>query len=96
LSQLLVIADFPRSTFYCHVKRLNAPDPYPLVKQVILRIHHRHKGRYGYRPIRLACRNEGILLNGKTIRKLMKSAHLSDARSTVPIVENRGELVIIY
>ncbi len=25
LSQLLVIADLPRSTFYYHVKRLNAP-----------------------------------------------------------------------
>ena len=35
LSQLLVIADLPRSTFYYHVKRLNAPDPYQLVKQVI-------------------------------------------------------------
>ncbi|EGI2439598.1 transposase, partial [Escherichia coli] len=54
----------PRSTFYYHVKRLNAPDPYQLVKQVILRIYHQHKGRYGYRRIRLACRNEGILLNG--------------------------------
>ncbi|EPR2382997.1 IS3 family transposase, partial [Escherichia coli] len=54
------------------MKCLNAPDPYQLVKQVILRIYHQHKGRYGYRRIRLACRNEGILLNGKTIRKLMK------------------------
>ncbi|EEY0620630.1 IS3 family transposase, partial [Escherichia coli O157] len=67
----------PRSTFYYHVKRLNAPDPYQLVKQVILRIYHQHKGRYGYRRIRLACRNEGILLNGKTIRKLMKELGIS-------------------
>ncbi|HEN7144939.1 TPA: transposase [Escherichia coli] len=52
----------PRSTFYYHVKRLNAPDPYQLVKQVILRIYHQHKGRYGYRRIRLACRNEAFYL----------------------------------
>ncbi|ENZ4317433.1 IS3 family transposase, partial [Shigella sonnei] len=91
LSQLLVIADLPRSTFYYHVKRLNAPDPYQLVKQVILRIYHQHKGRYGYRRIRLACRNESILLNGKTIRKLMKELGISSLIRRKKYRTYRGE-----
>ncbi|HCO0351323.1 TPA: IS3 family transposase, partial [Escherichia coli] len=91
LSQLLVIADLPRSTFYYHVKCLNAPDPYQLVKQVILRIYHQHKGRYGYRRIRLACRNEGILLNGKTIRKLMKELGISSLIRRKKYRAYRGE-----
>lgn len=77
LSRLLVAADLPRSTFYYHVKRLAMPDRYQHVKQLILKIYHHHKGRYGYRRIRLACRNEGILLNGKTVRKLMKELGIS-------------------
>ncbi|WP_185749276.1 IS3 family transposase [Pantoea dispersa] len=40
-------------------------------------LNHQHKGRYGYRRIRLACRNEGILLNGKTVRQLMKELGIS-------------------
>ncbi|HGY8462749.1 TPA: IS3 family transposase, partial [Escherichia coli] len=43
----------------------------------MLKIYHQHKGRYGYRRIRLACRNEGVLLNGKTVRKLMKELGIS-------------------
>ncbi|EEW0696957.1 transposase [Escherichia coli] len=38
-------------------------------RALVLKIYHQHKGRYGYRRIRLACRNEGVLLNGKTVRK---------------------------
>ncbi|HAW3708097.1 TPA: transposase, partial [Escherichia coli] len=43
----------------------------------MLKIYHQHQGRYGYRRIRLACRNEGVLLNGKTVRKLMKELGIS-------------------
>ena len=73
------------------MKRLNAPEPYQLVKQVILRIYHQHKGRYGYRRIRLACRNEGILLNGKTIRKLMKELGISSLIRRKKYRAYRGE-----
>lgn len=77
LSRLLVVANLPRSTFYYHMKRMSTPDRHHSTKALILRIYHQHKGRYGYRRIRLACRNEGILLNGKTVRKLMKELGIS-------------------
>lgn len=49
----------------------------PPARALVLKIYHQHKGRYGYRRIRLACRNEGGLLNGKTVRKLMKELGIS-------------------
>ncbi|MBQ0954598.1 transposase [Serratia symbiotica] len=33
---------------------------------------HHHKGRYGYRRMTLALRNEGYGINHKTVRKLMR------------------------
>ncbi|MDT0204238.1 IS3 family transposase [Serratia marcescens] len=77
LSRLLIVAELPRSTFYYHVKRIAAPDRYQSARALVLKIYHQHKGRYGYRRIGLACRNEGILLNGKTVRKLMKALGIS-------------------
>ncbi|EJY9247990.1 IS3 family transposase [Salmonella enterica] len=77
LSRLLIVAGLPRSTFYYHVKRLTAPNRYQSARSLVLKIYHQHKGRYGYRRIRLACRNEGVLLNGKTVRKLMKELGIS-------------------
>nr|WP_148936264.1 IS3 family transposase [Escherichia coli] len=77
LSRLLIVSGLPRSTFYYHVRRLAAPDRYQSARALVLKIYHQHKGRYGYRRIRLACRNEGVLLNGKTVRKLMKELGIS-------------------
>lgn len=46
-------------------------------RDLVLKIYHQPKGRYDYKRIRLACRNEGILLNRKTVRKLMKELDIS-------------------
>ncbi len=77
LSRLLIVSGLPRSTFYYHVRRLAAPDRYKSARALVLKIYHQNKGRYGYRRIRLAYRNEGVLLNGKTVRKLMKELGIS-------------------
>lgn len=87
-----------RSTFYYHVRRLAAPDRYQSARALVLKIYHQHKGRYGYRRIRLACRNAGVLLNGKTVRKLMKELGISSlirVKNTVHIKENKDEFAII-
>lgn len=39
---------------------------------MITALHKRHRGRYGYRRITIALRKEGVMLNHKTVRKLMK------------------------
>ena len=91
LCRLLVAAELPRSTFYYHVRRPAVPDRYLSVRSLVLRIYHQHKGRYGYRRIRLACRNEGILLSGKTVRKLMRELGISSLIRVKKYRSYRGE-----
>lgn len=52
-------------------------EPYEHEAQRVKVLFHRHKGRYGYRRITLALRNEGCLLNHKTVRKLMRKQSLA-------------------
>lgn len=47
-------------------------DKYAELKQQIHQIYHQHKGRYGYRRITLALKQQGITHNHKLIAKLMK------------------------
>lgn len=61
----------PRSTFYYHQKHLNTADKYEIEKRVITEIFHENKGRYGYRRITLELRSRGLVLNYKTVLKLM-------------------------
>jgi transposase InsO family protein len=60
-----------RSTFFYHLARLNQVDRYEEEKEIISEIFHENKGRYGYRRIYLELRNRGIILNHKTVLKLM-------------------------
>lgn len=46
-------------------------DKYAQVKDLIQGIYHQHKGCYGYRRIHLALKNEGVVLNSKTVQRLM-------------------------
>jgi putative transposase len=43
---------------------------------LIKSIYHRHKGRYGYRRITDELNNKGIIINHKTVLRLMKSLGL--------------------
>lgn len=43
---------------------------------MIKNIFHQHKGRYGYRRITLDLRNNGIVINHKTVQRLMKQLSL--------------------
>ena len=65
-----------RSTFYYHLKNNKEKDKYKEVKKMIYTIFHKHKGRYGYRRITLELRNEGCLINHKTVKKLMDELEL--------------------
>ena len=51
-------------------------DKYAETKIQIAEIYHKHKGRYGYRRITLELRNSGILINHKTVQKLMSTLGL--------------------
>lgn len=61
-----------RSTFYYYRKRSNEPDKYASQKKDICSIFEKNKGRYGYRRITETIRNQGFVINHKTVYKLMK------------------------
>lgn len=76
-----------RSTFYYHQSRLNRPDKYDVLREQIIAIYHRHKGRYGYRRITLELRNQGVIVNHKTVERLM---YESDLKSLVRVKKYRS------
>lgn len=61
-----------RSSFYYYQKRFQLKDKYAEIKEMIKQVYHRHKGRLGYRRITLLLKEKGILINHKTVLRLMK------------------------
>ena len=76
LTALLELAEMPRSTYYYHVKQMQKPDKYAVVKEHIMAIYHENQGRYGYRRITMELHNRGYQVNHKTVQRLMKTLHL--------------------
>ena len=76
LAILLEIAQLPKATFYYHCKSQKKVDKYAQAKAEITAIFHENKGRYGYRRVTDELRNRGILLNHKTVQRLMKELGL--------------------
>lgn len=72
LPLLLEVAGVARSTFFYHQKQIQCADKYETEKKLISDVFHQNKGRYGYRRITLELRNRGVVLNHKTVSKLMK------------------------
>lgn len=65
-----------RSVFYYHLSRLNKNDGYDELREHIKSVYDKNHGRYGYRRICMALRNEGMSVNHKTIHKLMRQMGL--------------------
>jgi putative transposase len=65
-----------RSSYCYHHKKSLLSDKYKEIKELINRIYHYHKGRYGYRRITLEINKRGLLINHKTVLKLMRELGL--------------------
>lgn len=61
-----------RSTYYYHVSRQTVPDKYERAKAEIDAIYREHKGRYGYRRMQAELSRRDLILNHKTVLKLMR------------------------
>jgi len=61
-----------RSTYYYYEKKCQSIDKYQEIKQLIKQIFNYHKGRLGYRRITLLIKQKGIIINHKTVLRLMK------------------------
>lgn len=73
---LLEVAGIARSTFYYHVKQMEKPDKYAVIKQEISMIYEENRRRVGYRRITLELHNRGYRINHKTVQRLMKELGL--------------------
>ena len=71
LAILLHCLQMARSSFYYYSKQNGDIDKYTEVKEMIQRIYHKHKGRLGYRRITLLLRQQGLVINHKTVLRLM-------------------------
>ena len=72
LEVLLNQTNMARSSFYYHQKQSKSSDKYKHIKELIKSIYQKHKGRYGYRRITDELQNRAIIINHKTVLRLMK------------------------
>lgn len=59
---------------------------------MIKQIYHRHKGRFGYRRITLAMKEKGVIINHKTVMRLMKVLGLKSIIRIKKYRSYRGDL----
>ena len=81
-----------RSVFYYHLKRLKADGKYAMEKETIKSIYHEHKGRYGYRRVTAEMRNRGVVINHKTVKRLMDEMCLKSRIRKVRYRSYKGEV----
>lgn len=66
----------PRSTYYTHFGDSVTEDKCASLKQAMQGTQERHKGRYGYRRMTAAMRQEGHVVNSKKVHRLMSELDL--------------------
>ncbi|KGR74732.1 integrase [Ureibacillus manganicus DSM 26584] len=76
VKELIKVAGIARSTYYYQINSFKKTDKYNEIKILIQAIYDEHKGRYGYRRIHLELRNRNIIINHKTVQRLMKELGL--------------------
>ena len=76
LPLLLEVAGMSRSTYFYHIDRLRKGDKYKDIKLHLTLVFRENHGRYGYRRLTEVLQKEGIMINHKTVRKLMKEVGL--------------------
>ena len=91
LELLLDLTNMARSSFYYHQKQSRLPDKYQEIKALITAIYQRHKGRYGYRRITDELQNKAIIINHKTVLRLMKTLGLKSVIRVKKYKSYRGE-----
>ncbi|WP_427846294.1 IS3 family transposase [Desulfosporosinus lacus] len=76
VNELVKIAGIPRSTYYYYTKSQCKLDKYAAIRPVMKQIFTDNKGRYGYRRITAELKKKGLVINHKTVMRLMKELNL--------------------
>lgn len=91
LDLLLHCGNVARSSFYYYQKQIKTADKYKEIKELIKSIYSKHKGRYGYRRITSELNLQGIIINHKTVLRLMKSLGLKSLIRVKKYKSYKGE-----
>ena len=91
LAILLNCLHMARSSFYYYVKQSGNTDKYFEIKAMIQNIYHKHKGRLGYRRITLLLRQQGQIINHKTVLRLMNILKLKSVIRVKKYKSYKGE-----
>lgn len=96
LGRLFKVASLPRSTYYFEKskKDVDGEKNGELCEQ-ISRIFHENHGRYGFRRIQAALRNEGSIVNHKKIIRLMKKLGLKTVIRKEKYKSYKGEVGVV-
>ena len=76
ITTILQVVDIPRSTYYYYCKQLEKIDKHATAKAEMKRIWIECNGNYGYRRMTRELRAGGIIINHKTVLKMMKQIGL--------------------
>ncbi|MBQ0075978.1 MAG: IS3 family transposase [Bacteroidales bacterium] len=90
LENLLFVSGMKRATYYYHVKKHD--DKYADIKQKIRVIFEKNKERYGYRRVCLALHADGIVINKKTVARLMQEMGLYAKQRVVRYRSYKGNV----
>ena len=77
LKLLLAIAKMPKSSYYYYRRGLKLPSKYALIKDKLRQLHRENNNSFGYRRMRILLKDNGILLNHKTVLRLMNQINIS-------------------
>jgi putative transposase len=81
-----------RSSYYYHLKTRSVLKKHDAAQEQVKKIYHRHKGRYGYRRITLEMKNEGYIINHKTVSALMGTLGLKSLIRRKRYKSYKGEI----
>ena len=84
--------EMARSVFYYHRSHMTDSDGYDSIRTKIKTAYEDSHKRYGYRRICFELRNKGVLINHKTVRKLMLQLGLKAIRKKKHYNSYKGEV----
>lgn len=76
ITAILQVVDIPRSTYYYYCKQLEKTDKYAAVKAEMRSIFKESSESYGYRRMTDHLHENGIVINHKTVLRLMRQIGL--------------------
>ena len=92
MKELLNNLNIAKSTYYYEISLYNKEDKDLLIKKKIKDIYDENKKRYGYRRITLELRNQGIIVNHKKVKKIMKLLGLFGITPKVKYHSYKGDM----